>query len=204
MVEACRRTGWSADRFGPLRSEVCFGSTDLNQAAFGLSQDKSICSWYEDQAQTNPHVDHWWNTTVIVGHSQGAGHALMLSQHLAVAGVIMIAGPADAANGELASWTSAASRTPNKKRLLLVHQQDGACREVLAHARQLDLSIKDVSQHQQGKIGGLAFVDTEIVPALSAHGCLAGRQTWSVESERTRRIKQLVHDHFIQWQNTSD
>jgi pimeloyl-ACP methyl ester carboxylesterase len=201
MVEACRRLGGGAEMFSALRQEVCFGASGREPSLLDLQADGGISQWYEDLA-VGETAEELWHRTVVVGHSQGAGHALLLSQQRRLAGAVMIAGPADASADQLAPWTQQPFQTPSSRRLLLVHVQDAGCRTVLGHAETCGLRIRKWQEAMPQEPGGLALLDTEVVPALSAHGCLAGGQTWSVESPRQASYCALLSWHFQQWQRS--
>lgn len=200
MVEACRRLGGSADFFKALRSEVCFGPSNTQVSLLGLKPSDGISAWHEtsNDLQTES-AESLWRRTVVVGHSQGAGHALMISKKQSLAGVLMIAGPADCSHGELAPWTKEEFQTPTHKRLLMVHTQDASHRAVTAHAEVIGLRRWELHDEQPREIGGLALVDTERVPALTAHGCLAGAQTWADGTKRQPLFAELLSRAFEQW-----
>lgn len=202
MVEACRRLGGSADLFETLRSEICFGPSPQQASKLGLTPSDGISSWYERHAGLEGETaESLWSRTIVVGHSQGAGHALMISQKRSLAGALMIAGPADSLHGRLAPWTQKGFQTPAKKRLLMVHAQDAGYQAVAAHAEASGLRRLDMNGKQPNEIGGLALVDTATVPALSAHGCLAGGQTWATTPARQAFFRQLLLTTFERWQS---
>jgi len=199
MLGACRRLGGGAEIFAVLRQEVCFGPSDGKPSQLGLQPGGGISGWYESLAIGETCQDQW-QRTIVVGHSQGAGHALLISQQRPVAGAIMISGPADATDGQLAPWTRQPFLTPPSRRLLLVHAQDAGCRAVLAHAEACGMRILEQTVAMQQETGGLALLDTEVVPALSAHGCLAGGQTWATKGARHEIYRELLSRHFQRWQ----
>jgi len=198
MVEACQRLGSMPEYYEELRKEVCFGPTQGRPSLLGLQDTDSICHWYENLGEKNQ-VDRLWKRTVVLGHSQGAGHALMLSRQRELAGAVMVAGPADAARGVPAPWTSQPFQTPVCRRLLLVHAQDAGCRATLAHAEACGLRIRESGDSAMKQIGGLALMETAAVPALSAHGCLAGPQTWEMGSPRAASYTTLLDRHLKTW-----
>jgi hypothetical protein len=193
ILEACKRLGGGADLFEALRREVCFGPLDGQPPMLG-----GISDWYEGLAEGET-TQELWRRTVVVGHSQGAGHTLLISQQRALAGAVMIAGPADAAAGQPAPWTRGSFQTPASRRLLLVHAQDAGCPAVLAHAESCGLRLREWHEALPHETGGLALLDTEKVPGLSAHGCLAGGQTWAGEGPRPERYRALLSRHFQRW-----
>lgn len=201
IVEACKRLGGGADLFATLRREVCFGPSDVRGSRLGLHPDDAISTWYEGLADRETPKE-FWHRTVVIGHSQGAGHALLLSMEKSLAGAIMIAGPADAAAGQPAPWTRGPFQTPPSRRLVLVHAQDAGCRAILAHSEACGLRIHERKQGMSIETGGLALLDTEPVPGLSAHGCLAGSQTWAEEGRRQNDYRSLLSRHFNQWQRS--
>ena len=205
MVEACRRLGGSADLFETLRSEVCFGQNPQQVSTLGLKPSDGICTWYEQRGGLEGEsAQSLWSRTIVVGHSQGAGHALMISQKRSLAGALMIAGPADSLHGTLAPWTRRGFQTAAKKRLLMVHKQDAGYRAVAAHAEACGLRRWDVDGEPPSEIGGLALVDTETMPALAAHGCLAGAQTWNGPPKRRKLFDRVLSQAFAQWRHQSN
>lgn len=67
-----------------------------------------------------------WSKLVLIGHSQGAGHAAYLAQHRRVHKVLIIAGPQDYLTTlhMPAPWLGAASRTPRSRLRTLLHRED--------------------------------------------------------------------------------
>ena len=205
MVEACRRLAGSADLFETLRSEVCYGPKPQTVSELGLKPSDGISTWYEQHGGLEGEsAESLWRRTIVVGHSQGAGHALMISQNRSLAGALMIAGPADSLHGTLAPWTQRSFQTPTQKRLLMVHKQDAGYRPVAAHAEASGLRRWDLLGEPPSEIGGLALVDTEPMPAFAAHGCLAGAQTWAATPKRQALFRQLLVRAFELWQRPVD
>lgn len=198
MAEACRRLGNVPECYEELRKEVCLGPPQGSPSLLGLRSSDSICCWYENLCEEN-RLDQLWKSTVVVGHSQGAGHALLLSRERVLAGAVMISGPADAARGTPAPWTSTPFQTPAFRRLLIVHAQDAGCSATLAHAEACGLTIRDISDSSAQQTGGLALLETLAVPALSAHGCQAGAQTWQRGSPRFLTYSTLLDRHLKKW-----
>lgn len=200
ILEAGRRLGGGGELFETLRREVCFGPEDGQRARLGTEPGGGISQWYEGLADGESN-DELWQRTVVVGHSQGAGHALMLSQHRSLAGAVMIAGPADAWDGQPALWTRQAFRTEPSRHLLMVHAQDAGCRAVLAHAEACGLDVHEDTKAWPEEVGGIALLDTEAVGGFAAHGCLAGGQTWAGEGRRQERYRALLSRHFQRWRS---
>jgi len=195
MVEACRRLGNQTDLYGELRSEVCFGPRGGEQPLLGLNRNDAISAWFEERMQGSK-SSNVWKQTVVVGHSQGAGHALLISQKRELAGAVMIAGPADATCGSAAGWSRGVYATPSSRRLVMVHAQDAGYRGTIAHALASGLTVRTRDGVTATRPGGHAVVETAEVPPLSAHGCLAGSQTWGVESPLYRSYHGLVNQHL--------
>lgn len=200
MVEACRRLGNQADLYGKLRSEVCFGYSETGNSRLGLGEDDAICAWYEKQVEKEC-IQDLWKRTLVVGHSQGAGHALMISQKRELMGALMIAGPADSAKGQAADWTKGAYATPNSRRMILVHRQDAGYRAILAHSVASGLVVREKSLCSTDNTceGGLAIVETKPVSAFSAHGCLAGGQTWEENGPLYESYHHLTRKVLTDW-----
>ncbi|PIS10939.1 MAG: hypothetical protein COT73_06635 [Bdellovibrio sp. CG10_big_fil_rev_8_21_14_0_10_47_8] len=62
-----------------------------------------------------------WDRLVLLGHSQGTGHAAFLAKRHEVHGVILVAGPQD---GGEAPWLRTKSQTPPERILFLLHEKD--------------------------------------------------------------------------------
>lgn len=67
-----------------------------------------------------------WDKLILIGHSQGAGHAAYLAHEHKVAKVLAVAGPQDYLTGlgRPAAWLSAASLTPRDRYRALLHRED--------------------------------------------------------------------------------
>ena len=65
-----------------------------------------------------------WNKIVVVGHSQGSGHAGYLAKRHPLQAAIMLAGPQDTTDAGPASWVSSPSATPPERFLSLLHRDD--------------------------------------------------------------------------------
>ena len=67
-----------------------------------------------------------WDKLILIGHSQGAGHAAYLAHEHKVARVLTVAGPQDFLTelGRPAAWLSAASLTPPDRYRALLHRED--------------------------------------------------------------------------------
>jgi hypothetical protein len=201
MMAACKRHNGSAELFEELRHEVCFGRSHAGPSLLGLQATDSICHYYENTMGDRPPLD-LWKQTIVVGHSQGAGHALLLSQQRKLAGAIMIAGPADAYKGELSPWTQKVFQTPSSRRLMLIHIKDAGNQAAQAHAKASGLQIQRQDTDSLQQVGAMAIVETEAVTAFSAHGCLAGEQTWGHKSPWKSKYNQLLKSHIETWRDS--
>ena len=65
-----------------------------------------------------------WSKIVVVGHSQGSGHAGYLAKKHSMKAAILLAGPQDTTDAGPASWMSAPSLTPPDRYLSFTHQGD--------------------------------------------------------------------------------
>ena len=65
-----------------------------------------------------------WDKIVVVGHSQGSGHAGYLAKKHPMQGVILLAGPQDTTDAGPASWLSAPSATDPDNYLAFLHKDD--------------------------------------------------------------------------------
>lgn len=199
MAAACKRCGGSVELFKKLRSEVCSGAASFPESLLGLKPGDSITDEHE-RLHKNEKPQSLWRRTIVVGHSQGAGHALMLSQMHELAGVIMMAGPADAINGSLATWPRASYQTPLTRRLMLIHQQDGGRKAILEHAVGSGMRVHVRNKDMPELVGGHAILEKYPVPTLAAHGCLASGLIWAPESTLYEHYDGLLKRHIVEWQ----
>jgi len=65
-----------------------------------------------------------WEKIVVVGHSQGAGHAGYLAKKHPMQGAILLAGPQDTTDAGPASWLSAPSATEPSRYFGFLHARD--------------------------------------------------------------------------------
>ena len=65
-----------------------------------------------------------WNQIVVVGHSQGAGHAAYLGKRHPLRAVVLLAGPQDTSERGVSPWLSMPSQTPPESFLALLHRDD--------------------------------------------------------------------------------
>ncbi len=65
-----------------------------------------------------------WSKVILMGHSQGAGHAAYLSKFVAVKRLVLFAGPQDAHANEVASWTHLPGKTPPEHIFAFLHAKD--------------------------------------------------------------------------------
>lgn len=65
-----------------------------------------------------------WDKIVLVGHSQGSGHAAYIAKHRRVHGVIMLAGPQDHNQTAAAGWLGEPGLTPADRHYAFIHESD--------------------------------------------------------------------------------
>ena len=65
-----------------------------------------------------------WGKIVVVGHSQGSGHAGYLAKKHPMKAAILLAGPQDTTDAGPASWMSSPSQTPPSRYLSFTHRDD--------------------------------------------------------------------------------
>lgn len=128
-----------ADCFGKFRKEIIFGmpASSIVTVGFKDSLVYRIGSYLRYLAKKrggqkwrkylqNGSLD--WSKVVLIGHSQGAGHAAYLAKNYLVKAVVMIAGPQDYYKRENeivpAEWLYLESRTPSQRYISLLHEQD--------------------------------------------------------------------------------
>jgi hypothetical protein len=125
------------EAFNKFRQEVVFGTpaSDSVQVDSSNSIYNRVVHLVRHLATAHPE-EGWghylqsdglrWSDVIIAGHSQGAGAAAYLAHFYPCDRVIMLAGPQDfrIPFQSPATWTSLPSKTPRKRYLAFLHQND--------------------------------------------------------------------------------
>lgn len=133
ITTACK-TSLQPDPCTLFRREIVSGEqvSDLVQVDQHNSIENRLEALLRYQAQHDP--EHFadfigpdgvqWEKIVVVGHSQGSGHAAFLAKKHPMKAAILLAGPQDTTAAGPASWLSAPSQTPADDYLSFLHQDD--------------------------------------------------------------------------------
>jgi len=114
-------------RGGKINDAVTIGTSDSIEARLGaVLRHLATVNARDGFDQYATPKGIVWEKLVLVGHSQGAGHAAFLAHDHSVAKVLIIAGPQDylTALERPAPWLGAASKTPRKLFRALLHRED--------------------------------------------------------------------------------
>ncbi len=66
-----------------------------------------------------------WQKVVVIGHSQGSGHAAYLAKKHLLRAAILLAGPQDRfSNGQKVAWLHKTSKTPRQRYFAFLHKDD--------------------------------------------------------------------------------
>lgn len=131
VISTAARTSSEPQAFRRFRQEVVTGAaqSDLVQIDRANSLEGRLAAllvylgptWAEFLRDGEP----VWEKIVVVGHSQGSGHAAYLGKRHALRGVLLLAGPQDTlADGSPAEWLAASSSTDPDRYLALLHRDD--------------------------------------------------------------------------------
>lgn len=119
---ACRESK-QPDAFDHFRAEIVQGKpeSELVEVDRAHSIEGRLESVLGELSAADPSWKAFdWSKTVVVGHSQGSGHAAYLGKLHPLQAVIMLAGPQD--NG--AGWLRQPGQTPGVNYLSFLHRQD--------------------------------------------------------------------------------
>lgn len=117
-----------------FREEIVTGAqvSNLVEVDRANSIENRLGALLRYQAEQDPeHYSHFlregqpdWSKIVVVGHSQGSGHAGYLAKKHPMKAAILLAGPQDTTAAGPASWMSAPSETPADRYLSFTHRDD--------------------------------------------------------------------------------
>lgn len=65
-----------------------------------------------------------WNKVILMGHSQGSGHAAYLSKFVSLKRLVLFAGPQDSHSKDVASWTHLPGKTAPERIYAFLHAKD--------------------------------------------------------------------------------
>ena len=131
VISTACRDSTQMDAFDHFRAEIVTGSpeSDLIEVAPGNSVENRLTRLLRQLAK-GPEGSRWqpfltatgpvWSKIVVVGHSQGSGHAAYLGKLHPLRGVVMLAGPQDSGAG----WLSRPGQTLPQNYLALLHRDD--------------------------------------------------------------------------------
>jgi pimeloyl-ACP methyl ester carboxylesterase len=117
-----------------FREEIVRGEqvSDLVRVDRTNSIENRLAALLKYQAEQDP--EHYadflrdgqpdWSRIVVVGHSQGSGHAGFLAKNHPMRAAILLAGPQDTTDAGPASWMSAPSQTAPDRYLSFTHKDD--------------------------------------------------------------------------------
>ncbi len=121
--------------FDKFRAEVVTGEPVSDLLA--VDKDNSIESRIQDTLKflKNKDASRWgrylksgkvrWEQVIIVGHSQGSGHAAYMSKIHKLKAIIMLAGPQDRfEDGRPVNWIAMDSKMPTSGYYSFIHQRD--------------------------------------------------------------------------------
>lgn len=117
-----------------FRDEIVTGAqvSDLVEVDRANSIENRLTALLRYQADQDPeHFGQFlkdgqpdWGKIVVVGHSQGSGHAGYLAKKHPMKAAILLAGPQDTTDAGPASWMSSPSQTPPSSYLSFTHRDD--------------------------------------------------------------------------------
>jgi pimeloyl-ACP methyl ester carboxylesterase len=156
--------------FDGFRQEILFGTPVSSNVAVDsvnciLNRFTRVLVWLAEHDRDGGwknflrHGRPRWNRIVVMGHSQGAGHAAYLGKTYRVAGVVMLSGPQDylKAFQRPAGWQGRRGRTPAAREFAFLNLQD---------PYNYNFQVADVAA-----VTGFARTDTSFVrPGEAVHG----------------------------------
>jgi len=119
-----------------------------------------------------------WRAIVVAGHSQGAGHAALLTKDFSLGGALLFGGPGDFVTGMgPAPWLTLPSRTPTERMLAFTHIDDPTAAGFFLNQRLLGLDafgpLEVVDGKRAGELSSHMLTSTLAVPPRDAHGAVA-------------------------------
>lgn len=132
---SCRHS-WTPGCFDRFRSEITTGEIDGEFPAHTVDRANSIegriLSLLGHLAVSDSRWSAFlrdgraprWDRVVLIGHSQGSGHAAFLAKRHPVHRVIMLAGPQDHGPDGIADWVLRPGLTPPERHFAFLHEKD--------------------------------------------------------------------------------
>lgn len=134
VISTAARDSRQPDAFRRFRQEIVGGDpvSDLVEVDAANSIEGRftalLASLAKKDATWSPYLEDGrpvWGKVVVVGHSQGSGHAAFLGKRHRLKGVLMLAGPQDTdASGEPVAWLEERGLTDPDRFLGILHRQD--------------------------------------------------------------------------------
>ena len=170
---------FDSDSHLQVRREFIYGSASQPNSKLGVAYEESIMGTFLTQVRQH-HGFHLSEReillqTLVVGHSQGAGHAAVMAIDFELCGVLLIAGPADSYQQFPSEWTGMKVTTPSSRLRMFLHAEDRHARMCLHHATMLGLKRIDVltsSTSLEDILLSQVVIDTRPLPPLKSHDCL--------------------------------
>jgi pimeloyl-ACP methyl ester carboxylesterase len=170
---------FDSDALLQVRREFIYGSDSQLNSKLGIAYEESIMGTFLTQVRQQ-HGFHLVERdillqTLVVGHSQGAGHAALMAIDFELCGVLLIAGPADSYQQFPSEWTRMKIATPSSRLRMFIHAEDRHARMCLHHATMLGLnriSVLTSSTSLEDILLSQVVIDTRPLPPLKSHDCL--------------------------------
>jgi pimeloyl-ACP methyl ester carboxylesterase len=170
---------YSSDCMLQVRRELIYGSQSISDSRLSIAYEDSVMGSFLEQVRErhgNSISDHEiLSHTLVVGHSQGAGHAAVLAIDHSLNGVLLISGPADSYQHVPSSWTGIRARTSRSHVKMFIHAEDRHSRMCLYHSTLLGLnniSVLTELSKLEDVIFSQVVIDTRPLPPLKSHDCL--------------------------------
>ncbi len=174
-VDSRTACGPDATCYENFRREIVYGM-DLLPNPINVTQTDSLLGRFVHVlgvlAEREPYFPAWasirqrvtardFSNVVVAGHSQGAGHALLIARDFAVDRLVMLAGVTDRTNSGtnnhgpaawISGWSPAMAQTPSSRFFGYMHDDDGVAvvRQVLANWDALRLPAQECPWQAEG------------------------------------------------------
>lgn len=170
---------YNSDSLLKVRRELIYGSQSISDPRLSIPYEDSVVGSFLAQVrsrhgQAMSDQDILYNT-LIVGHSQGAGHAAVISIDYNLSGVLLISGPADSYQQVPSSWTGIRARTSRDRVKMFIHAEDRHAKMCLSHSTMLglkDISVLTESSELADIVSSQVVIDTRTLPPVKSHDCL--------------------------------
>lgn len=164
-------------RFTGVRRDLCFG--DYNRSQDNLidtSYFTKPCLYeqllYHAKEYGFCGVESMLKNSILVGHSQGAGHAAYLACFYNVKGILLLSGPSDDISDPDDCWTQKILHQNLPFIKMLVHLDDRHARACIVHSvhmRMQQTAILTDQSSDTAQAGAQLFLDCRPVSALNSH-----------------------------------